>query len=222
MDNRQIILKGGRRTLDNVANVWSVPKIGRRHMCRFFDPDSYDNDNTMVFKVSVHHAMSSLDENKSACYFGSALCAFCPALTTVVKNDLQEHGIELNVIKVPSKAANNGVDLVFTSKYDKIEIYTLVGSFLLVLFKSDTMVISDRFMNNTSYALAKKLGMPDVKIWDFVSIILPNHAKAIYNVLGTNNTLKKEVEEYLTWLSKRKEKIALMASFVLERKNKFI
>lgn len=197
MDVNLFNRKRGLEAQDNVT--WHVPKIGRTQTCYFYETVNCDKDNTMVFEVSIAYARSEIwDEKESDCYFGSALCAFCPDLSSVVMDALQYHGIEPKVITLPSEARTFGVNLEKnTSKYDLFKIYTILGSCLIMLFINNVNVISDEFMRNTVYALAKKLCMPEGKITELGEEILPAQAKAIYNVFGSNDALKNEVEEFL-------------------------
>lgn len=200
---------------DNISGtfLWHVPKLGRKHKCIFFEPDSLDEDSTMLFEVSFFHARSaSNNQNQAACYFGSALCAFCPQLTPAVKNALEQHGIELSVVKLPSEADNFGIDLDDTFRYDPLEIYTLFGSCIMVL---KLPVIDEYFVSNTVFSLGSYLGMQEEKIRVCGSHFLPVDAKAVWNVFGTSWTLIQEIVNFLTWLSNRKEKNGVMAYYVL-------
>lgn len=154
--NQQVKIKGpSRKRVRNVNNTTTnftnfrscKPKTVPKQACNFFEPDNNsDNAHTAVIEVSFSHARATLDEKQVACYFGSALCAFCPELTTSVKNALEEHAITLNVIKLPSGAYPAAINLDVVRRYDSTEIRTLIGSCLILFFKNVSQVNYNNFI----------------------------------------------------------------------------
>ncbi|KAK2394729.1 hypothetical protein P8452_16443 [Trifolium repens] len=180
---------------------FEIKKIGIMFDYNFYIPDEGE-DTGVAFRFAYYRITSpnwSLS-NKALCvYVGSMLCSVVPGLRTSVEKSLNEICIKPRLVKLPSEAKANKIEIAHASQLDWSSILVIFGYCILILFKHNDFkndaVGYNKFISNCILGLQAKFR------WDPSNKLNIPFDAAKVNIIGTmlsSDDLRATVKKFLT------------------------